>query len=167
MASGTVPASFMGLNGRESGLGFGKSVDFVRISDVQRSSSRRKKMSVIRNSTPNSEITQLEPASEGSPLLGMVFGYHAIHSYCAPSIIWCKVTWLYESKQRNNLLFYWLILCRISTIFRIQELIRVIICWCLFIPDEVQKGVQAIGLVILVFYFFISMFNIEWDASFS
>lgn len=82
-----MPASFMGLNGRESGLGFGKSVDFVRISDVHRSSSRRKKMSVIRNSTPNSEITQLEPASEGSPLLGMVFGYHAIHSYCAPSII--------------------------------------------------------------------------------
>ncbi|PKI62612.1 hypothetical protein CRG98_017034, partial [Punica granatum] len=69
MASGTVPASFMGLKGRESGLGFAKSVDFVRVSDVQRVKSQRKRIAVIRNSTPNPEITQLEPASEGSPLL--------------------------------------------------------------------------------------------------
>lgn len=68
MASGAVPASFSGLKSRDSGLGFVKSMDFVRISDQQRVRSHRKKITVIRNCKPASEI-QLEPASEGSPLL--------------------------------------------------------------------------------------------------
>ncbi|KAK4760594.1 hypothetical protein SAY87_005487 [Trapa incisa] len=42
MASGAVPASFMALHGRESGLGSGKAMDFVRISEVQRNNSRRR-----------------------------------------------------------------------------------------------------------------------------
>ncbi|KAK3442295.1 hypothetical protein EUGRSUZ_B02495 [Eucalyptus grandis] len=68
MASGAVPASFSGLKSRDSGLGFVKSMDFVRISDQQRVRSHRKKITVIRNCKPASEI-ELKPASEGSPLL--------------------------------------------------------------------------------------------------
>lgn len=66
MATGAVPISFAGLKSRENGLGFGKNVDFVRVSDLQRVKSRRTKVSVIRNSSS----VEVQPASEGSPLLG-------------------------------------------------------------------------------------------------
>ncbi|KAA8550404.1 hypothetical protein F0562_002088 [Nyssa sinensis] len=69
MATGAVPASFTGLKSRDHGLGFAKSMDFVRVSDLQRVKFRRTKVSVIRNSNPGSEIAELQPASEGSPLL--------------------------------------------------------------------------------------------------
>ncbi|WCJ41030.1 4-hydroxy-3-methylbut-2-en-1-yl diphosphate synthase (flavodoxin) [Euphorbia peplus] len=69
MATGTVPASFTGLKTRDSTLGFAKSLDFVRVSDLKRIKSGRKKISMIRNSNPGPEIIQLQPASEGSPLL--------------------------------------------------------------------------------------------------
>lgn len=70
MATGAVPASFTGLTGRETTLGFTKSVDFVRVSDLKRFKSGRTRISVIRNSNPGSDIAELKPASEGSPLLG-------------------------------------------------------------------------------------------------
>ena len=69
MASGAVPPSFTGLKGRESGLGFSKCMDFVRISDVQRVKCNRKTVSVIKNCKSSPEMTELVPASEGSPLL--------------------------------------------------------------------------------------------------
>lgn len=65
MATGAVPASFSGLKMRESSLGFGKSVDFVRNCDRG-----RKRISMIQNSNTGPEIVELQPASEGSPLLG-------------------------------------------------------------------------------------------------
>ncbi|XP_075112410.1 4-hydroxy-3-methylbut-2-en-1-yl diphosphate synthase (ferredoxin), chloroplastic-like [Nicotiana tabacum] len=69
MAAGAVPASFTGLKSRENGVGFAKSMDFVRVSDLQRVMFRRTKVSVIRNANPGPETINLQPASEGSPLL--------------------------------------------------------------------------------------------------
>jgi hypothetical protein len=71
MAAGTVPASFISLGRFDSGLGFGKSIDFVRVSDLKRMSSVRRKVSIIRNSNPSQDIAELQPASKGSQLLGM------------------------------------------------------------------------------------------------
>ena len=73
MAAGALSASFSGLKGRDSGLGFAKSMDFVKVSDLKRIKSGRTRVSVIRNSNPGSEIAELQPASEGSPLLGIRF----------------------------------------------------------------------------------------------
>ena len=72
MATGAVPASFMGLKSRERGLGFVQSMDFVRVSDLQRVKFRRTKVLVISNQSSGSEIAELQPASEGSPLLGIL-----------------------------------------------------------------------------------------------
>lgn len=69
MATGAVPASFSGLKMRESSLGFGKSVDFVRICDTKRIKSGRKRISMIQNSNTGPGTVELQPASEGSPLL--------------------------------------------------------------------------------------------------
>jgi len=71
MAAGTVPTSFSSLRTCDSGLGFGKSIDFVRVSDLQRMKSSRRKVSIIRNSNPSQDIAELQPASKGSQLLGM------------------------------------------------------------------------------------------------
>ncbi|KAK4358702.1 hypothetical protein RND71_020931 [Anisodus tanguticus] len=69
MAAGAVPASFTGLKSKENGLGFAKSMNFVRVSDLQRVKFRRTKVSVIKNANPGQETIELQPASEGSPLL--------------------------------------------------------------------------------------------------
>lgn len=69
MATGTVPASFMELKSREHGLGFGKSMDFVKVSNLQRVKFGRSKVLVIRNSSSGSDVAELQAASEGSPLL--------------------------------------------------------------------------------------------------
>ncbi|KAK4709320.1 hypothetical protein R3W88_030245 [Solanum pinnatisectum] len=69
MAAGAVPASFTGLKSNENVLGFTKSMNFVRVSDLQRVKFRRTKVSVIRNAIPDQETIELQPASEGSPLL--------------------------------------------------------------------------------------------------
>lgn len=69
MATGAVPASFTALKSRENGLGFAKSMEFVRVSNTQRVKFRRTKVSVIKNSSHGQEIVELQPASEGSPLL--------------------------------------------------------------------------------------------------
>lgn len=73
MAMGAVPTSFKVLNNQDYGLGFGKSMDFVRILDSHRVNFGRKKVLVIKNSNPSSEIAEMQPASEGSPLLGNDF----------------------------------------------------------------------------------------------
>ncbi|XP_059429620.1 4-hydroxy-3-methylbut-2-en-1-yl diphosphate synthase (ferredoxin), chloroplastic [Corylus avellana] len=70
MATGAVPASFTGLKSRDHpSLGFTRSMGFVRISDMRRVKAGRRKVSVIRNSNPGTDIAELQPASEGSPLL--------------------------------------------------------------------------------------------------
>ena len=73
MATGAVPASFSALKCRDSNLGFGGSMDFVRVSDVKRVKSGKAKILVIRNSSgAGRDIAELQPASEGSPLLGII-----------------------------------------------------------------------------------------------
>ncbi|CAM8958564.1 unnamed protein product [Rhodiola kirilowii] len=69
MATGAVPAMFSATKSTDSGLGFAKGLGFVRISDVKRSKSQRRIVSVIRNSNTSSETVELQPAAEGSPLL--------------------------------------------------------------------------------------------------
>ncbi|KAL6563625.1 hypothetical protein OROGR_002584 [Orobanche gracilis] len=71
MATGAVPTSFTSLRRWDhKGIGFVKNSDFIRVSDLQRVKFRRTKIAVIRNSTTTgSETVELEPASDGSPLL--------------------------------------------------------------------------------------------------
>lgn len=73
MAAGTVLASISGLKTSDQGLSFGKSVDFVKVTclPAQKNKCRGDYVSVIRNSKPGPETVELQPASEGSPLLGI------------------------------------------------------------------------------------------------
>lgn len=70
MATGAVPAMFYATKSTDSGLSFARGMGFVRISDVKRSKSQRRVVSVIRNSNTSSETVEVQPASEGSTLLG-------------------------------------------------------------------------------------------------
>lgn len=73
MATGAaVQASFTGLKSRDLSLGFTKSTDFVRVSDMRRVKASKRKVLMIRNSNPGSDIAELQQASEGSPLLGII-----------------------------------------------------------------------------------------------
>lgn len=72
MATGAVPAYLTCLKGRDQSLGFTRSIDFVRISDMKRVKTGRRKVLVICNSNPGSDIAELQAASEGSPLLGII-----------------------------------------------------------------------------------------------
>lgn len=73
MAAGTIPASFPSLAGRDSGLSFAKSVDFAKVAYVPNSRWRKsrkfKTFSVLQNSNSGSDTVELQPASDGSPLL--------------------------------------------------------------------------------------------------
>lgn len=74
MAAGAVQASISGLKTRDHGLSFVKSVDFVKVTCLpsQRIKSQRENISVIRNSNQGPETIELQPTSEGSPLLGIL-----------------------------------------------------------------------------------------------
>ena len=73
MATGAaVPASFTGLKSRDLSLGFTKSMDFVKVSDMRRVKASKRKVLMIRNSNQGSDIAELQQASEGSPLLGII-----------------------------------------------------------------------------------------------
>ncbi|XP_042396087.1 4-hydroxy-3-methylbut-2-en-1-yl diphosphate synthase (ferredoxin), chloroplastic-like isoform X1 [Zingiber officinale] len=73
MATGTVPSSMAGLWTRDRHFYFAKSVDFARIVGLPENKNlmpRRRNVSMIRNSSKSSsDIVELEPTSEGSPLL--------------------------------------------------------------------------------------------------
>nr|AJA32313.1 chloroplast 1-hydroxy-2-methyl-2-(E)-butenyl-4-diphosphate synthase [Narcissus tazetta] len=73
MASGLIPASFPSLKCRDLGLSFAKNVDFTKVAYVPNSQRRKfpnvKVFSVTMNSTSGSDTVELQPASEGSPLL--------------------------------------------------------------------------------------------------
>lgn len=74
MATGTVPASISALKTRDHGLSFARSVDFVKVTCLpsQKIKSQRDNISVIRNSKQGPETIELQSASEGSPLLGIL-----------------------------------------------------------------------------------------------
>lgn len=73
MAAGTIHGSFTSLKSRDSGLSFTKSIDFARVSYVPNSQRRKpqnvRSFSLIKNSNSGSDTVELQPASEGSPLL--------------------------------------------------------------------------------------------------
>ncbi|KAK7324943.1 hypothetical protein VNO77_28913 [Canavalia gladiata] len=69
MAAGAVPTSFSTLKSWDCSLGFSKSMDFVRVSDLKRMKSPRTRVSIIRNSNPGQDIAEIQSASPGSPLL--------------------------------------------------------------------------------------------------
>lgn len=86
MAAGTIPTTFLGLKIKDqSGLSFTKSVDFTKVAyvpDSRRMNSKKSKVSVIRNSANSgSDTVELQPASEGSPLLVPVQKYcESVHN---------------------------------------------------------------------------------------
>ncbi|KAL1818973.1 hypothetical protein DCAR_0415203 [Daucus carota subsp. sativus] len=69
MATGAVPTTFTSVKSKGHGLGFTRNVEFVKVSEMDRVKFRRTMVSLIRNSSSGSEIVELQPASEGSPLL--------------------------------------------------------------------------------------------------
>lgn len=77
MAAATISACFPALKGADHGLSFAKAVDFTKIASEPNSEKKprrfKSKALVIRNSSSGSETIELQPASEGSPLLGIIF----------------------------------------------------------------------------------------------
>lgn len=66
MATGAIPASFIGLKRQENRHGLAKRIDFF---GAQRTKFPRDRVFVIRNQNPGQETVELQPASEGSQLL--------------------------------------------------------------------------------------------------
>ncbi|VAI46751.1 unnamed protein product [Triticum turgidum subsp. durum] len=72
MATGMAPAPLSHVKVRGGGIGFTKSVDFAKVLSVPgalRTGSSRGRALVVRSSSTESDTMELEPASEGSPLL--------------------------------------------------------------------------------------------------
>lgn len=73
MATGIIQAPICHVKNKDFELGFSKNVDFVKISNIRSVKFQRTKSSVIKSSNPGSDIAELQPASEGSSLLGKLF----------------------------------------------------------------------------------------------
>jgi len=74
MATGVAPASLPHVRVRDGGVGFTRSVDFAKVlstpsAGTMRTSSSRGRALVAKSSSTGSETVELEPSSEGSPLL--------------------------------------------------------------------------------------------------
>lgn len=72
MATGVAPAPLPHVKVRGGGIGLTKSVDFAKVLSVPgapRTGSSRGRALVVRSSSTESDTMELEPASEGSPLL--------------------------------------------------------------------------------------------------
>ncbi|CAM0945344.1 unnamed protein product [Alopecurus aequalis] len=72
MATGVAPAPLPHVRVRGCGIGFTRSVDFAKVLSVPgalRTGSSRARALVVRSSSTESDTMELEPASEGSPLL--------------------------------------------------------------------------------------------------
>ncbi|XP_022159011.1 4-hydroxy-3-methylbut-2-en-1-yl diphosphate synthase (ferredoxin), chloroplastic [Momordica charantia] len=67
--AGTLPSQLTGLKGGNVNLGFAKRLEMVKVSDLKSVRSRGRKVLVVRNSNPGSDLAELQPASEGSSLL--------------------------------------------------------------------------------------------------
>jgi (E)-4-hydroxy-3-methylbut-2-enyl-diphosphate synthase len=74
MATGVAPAPLPHVRVRDGGIGFTRSVDFAKILSVPatlRVGSSRGRVLVAKSSSTGSDTMELEPSSEGSPLLGI------------------------------------------------------------------------------------------------
>ncbi|PWZ20355.1 hypothetical protein Zm00014a_001110 [Zea mays] len=74
MATGVAPAPLPHVRVRHGGVGFTRSVDFAKVlsapgAGTMRASSSRGRALVAKSSSTGSETMELEPSSEGSPLL--------------------------------------------------------------------------------------------------
>jgi len=74
MATGVAPAPLPHVRVRDGGVGFTRSVDFAKVlstpsAGTMRTSSSRGRALVAKSSSTGSETVELEPSSEGSPLL--------------------------------------------------------------------------------------------------
>ncbi|CAN8244353.1 unnamed protein product [Cochlearia groenlandica] len=69
MVTGVLPAHVSGVKILDSKLGFCKSMDIVRICDLKSQRSVKRRVFAIRSSNKGSDLAELQPASEGSPLL--------------------------------------------------------------------------------------------------
>lgn len=75
-SAGTLPTHLSGLKGGNVNLGFSKRLESVKVFDLKSAKSRGRKVLIIRNSNPGSDIAELQPASEGSSLLGKILTMH-------------------------------------------------------------------------------------------
>lgn len=74
MATGMAPASFSGMKARDYSLNRERSVDFVKVKclpNSRRIKPHKVRVFTVKNSNPGQETVELQPASEGSPLLGI------------------------------------------------------------------------------------------------
>jgi (E)-4-hydroxy-3-methylbut-2-enyl-diphosphate synthase len=74
MATGVAPAPLPHVRVRDGGIGFTRSVDFAKVLSVpsvstMRTGSSRGRALVVKSSSTGSDTMELEPSSEGSPLL--------------------------------------------------------------------------------------------------
>lgn len=81
MATGVAPAPLPHVRVRDGGIGFTRSVDFAKVLSVPgvgttRTGSSRGRALVAKSSSAGSDTMELEPSSEGSPLLGMICVFH-------------------------------------------------------------------------------------------
>jgi len=71
MATGIIQAAVSHVKSKDcSNLGFAKSVDFVKTSNIMKFKSSKTKFLVIKSSNQVPDIAELQPASEGGSLLG-------------------------------------------------------------------------------------------------
>jgi (E)-4-hydroxy-3-methylbut-2-enyl-diphosphate synthase len=75
MATGVAPAPLPHVRVRDGGIGFTRTVDFAKVmsspsTGTMRTSSSRGRALVAKSSSTRSDTMELEPSSEGSPLLG-------------------------------------------------------------------------------------------------
>jgi (E)-4-hydroxy-3-methylbut-2-enyl-diphosphate synthase len=84
MSTGVAPAPLSYVRVRGGGIGFTRSVDFAKVLAVPatlRSGSSRARALVVRSSATDSDTMEMEPASEGSQLLGIIISSHALLSF--------------------------------------------------------------------------------------
>lgn len=74
MATGMAPASFSAMKARDNSLNRERSLDFVKVKclpDSRRIEPHKVRAFTVKNSNPGQGTVELQPASEGSPLLGI------------------------------------------------------------------------------------------------
>lgn len=96
-SAGTLPSHLSGLKGGNVNLGFSKRLESVKVFDLKSVRSHGRKVLVIRNSNPGSDIAELQPASEGSSLLGKIFN-NAFGMFC-PRCIHLLLDFLWQIKE--------------------------------------------------------------------
>nr|CAB3476117.1 unnamed protein product [Digitaria exilis] len=85
-ATGVAPAPLPHVRMRDGGIRFTRSVDFAKVLSIpgdgtMRTGSSRGRVLVSKSSSTGSDTMELEPSSEGSPLLGTIRALVSLHLY--------------------------------------------------------------------------------------